>query len=608
MAKVRKLVRFLKPLSLIFFVGGLISFIYYPDHVAESTYMSEHALMPGGARCEIDEKVIGRWGKTLRTMSMDGVLQGMASIVPEYYVHTLEVRHESGRRQDEPELVRVGVGIVRARSGSGTEAIVVAGPVDSLTQDHGSSVPPVLLSLMQELSNAAWLHKDIIFLMYPKQFEYEAIGSWLESYVGGVVDEWGSSQLPRVGMLRTAICLDSDVGYKNAEVLYDGVDGRLPNLDLLNCAMREGRKTGVRLSLGNLFEDQSPRPSSHPALYSPLLNGIQDFLRWFRPYSPYPYTMTMVETFLSGLLRQAIGRPNGIHAIFQRYRIEALSVGTNPQVLASYGLRVGCVLEGLVRNANNLIETLHQSFYQYFLPHPFLYISIGHYMVSFGFVVLPSLVFLVNAVYLKAVPLRAYNAVRSGSMLLLGCLCLVLLNNREVVMMELGELAGYPPGVTMFGLFNILFLLHVMVVSPTLESLVSDVGASRPSPSLERVQASLVVALSPAIAVFCLGAIVNFAQSIFWVVLATPFSLFGMFAPTNKMVLSVMHGGLLVFVSPPAILAGMAWAFGREPLGFLESLVGEYEMFGGSLLPNFLLLYFPLFYSQLGSNPFLDTV
>lgn len=42
------------------------------------------------------------------------------------------------------------------------------------------------------------------------------------------------------------------------------------------------------------------------------------------------------------------------------------------------------IIEGCTRSLNNILERLHQSFFFYYLPAPYRYISIGDYMPGVG--------------------------------------------------------------------------------------------------------------------------------------------------------------------------------------------------------------------------------
>src|SRR5262245_14872708 len=46
--------------------------------------------------------------------------------------------------------------------------------------------------------------------------------------------------------------------------------------------------------------------------------------------------------------------------------------------------KFGRIIEGSTRSLNNILERLHQSFFFYYLPAPYRYISIGDYMPGVG--------------------------------------------------------------------------------------------------------------------------------------------------------------------------------------------------------------------------------
>ncbi|NXF42332.1 GPAA1 protein, partial [Nyctibius bracteatus] len=206
--------------------------------------------------------------------------------------------------------------------------------------------------------------KDIIFLVN----EHDLLGmeAWLEGYhdvnLTGIRSE---GTLGRAGAIQAAIALElsSDV-VTSLDVAVEGLDGRLPNLDLLNLFQAFCQKNGLLCTI----QGKLPRPDGDSlAAYGHRL-----------------------QTLLLMVLAQASGRPRGDHGLFLRYRIEALTLrGVNSFRQYKYDMTaVGKTLEGMFRKLNNLLERLHQSYFFYLLPSLSRFVSIGHYMPAVGFLLL----------------------------------------------------------------------------------------------------------------------------------------------------------------------------------------------------------------------------
>ncbi|NXP05286.1 GPAA1 protein, partial [Thinocorus orbignyianus] len=206
--------------------------------------------------------------------------------------------------------------------------------------------------------------KDIIFLVN----EHDLLGmeAWLEAYHDVNLTEIQSSgTLGRAGAIQAAIALElsSDV-VTSFDVAVEGLNGQLPNLDLLNLFHAFCQKNG-------------------------LLSTIQDKL----PRSDWdsvPAFAHSLQTLVLMVLAQASGQPRGDHGLFLRYRIEALTLrGVNSFRQHKFNMTtVGKTLEGMFRKLNNLLERLHQSYFFYLLPSLSRFVSIGVYMPAFGFLIL----------------------------------------------------------------------------------------------------------------------------------------------------------------------------------------------------------------------------
>lgn len=142
-----------------------------------------------------------------------------------------------------------------------------------------------------------------------------------------------------------------DHRFESIHVVYDGINGQLPNLDLLNTLVTiASGQMGIPTSLQQMWQ--------HSDSYKDRL-----------------------QTMLRGMLKQGLGHASGPHSSFIPYHVDAIT-------LQPYGegwqdeMAMGRVIESTFRSLNNLLEHLHQSFFFYLLMHGTRFVSIGTYLPS----------------------------------------------------------------------------------------------------------------------------------------------------------------------------------------------------------------------------------
>lgn len=193
--------------------------------------------------------------------------------------------------------------------------------------------------------------KDIILVFPPDS--RTGTQAWVDAY-HDAHDPHKVAPLPlKSGALQGAIAIDFPLEHRFSalQIIYDGVNGQLPNLDLVN-------------SVGNIASGQM---------------GIQSFIQGNRNHNgSYKHR---VETMLRAMLKQGLGYATGAHSSFIPYHVDAVT-------LQPYGkgfhdeMAMGRVIEGSFRSLNNLLEHLHQSFFFYLLMQRDRFVSIGTYLPS----------------------------------------------------------------------------------------------------------------------------------------------------------------------------------------------------------------------------------
>lgn len=192
--------------------------------------------------------------------------------------------------------------------------------------------------------------------------------AWVDAYHDSH-DPSRISPLPiKSGALQGAIALDyvQEHRFKSVHIVYDGINGQLPNLDLINSIVHiAGGQMGFGASLQGSWR---------------ISDKYADRLR----------------TMLRGMLTQGIGHATGAHSSFIPYHVDAVT-------LKPYGqgwqdeMALGRLIEGSFRSLNNLLEHLHQSFFFYLLMGKDRFVSIGTYLPS---AMLLGASFTVMAIYL----------------------------------------------------------------------------------------------------------------------------------------------------------------------------------------------------------------
>lgn len=196
--------------------------------------------------------------------------------------------------------------------------------------------------------------KDIIFLI-PSD---SAAGpkAWIDAYHDAHAPGQVDSLLIKSGALQGAVAVEYPAGpwghrFEKLHILYDGINGQLPNLDLINTAISIAKgQMGIGIVLQKMWKHN---------------NSYQERLL----------------TMLRGMLSQGLGHSSGPHSSFIPYHIDAITLQTVGDGWHDE-MSLGRALEGLIRSLNNLLEHFHQSFFFYLLMHADRFVSIGTYLPS----------------------------------------------------------------------------------------------------------------------------------------------------------------------------------------------------------------------------------
>lgn len=242
--------------------------------------------------------------------------------------------------------------ILQAPRGDATEAIVLVAAWKNAKGELNRNGVALVLTLARYFKRWSLWSKDIIFLFTPDSIAGPQ--AWVDAYHDAHDPRGGVASLPiKSGLLQGAIALDfaKEGRFKSVHIIYDGINGQLPNLDLINSV---NNIAGGQMGMGVAIQEMWHHDDKYP---------------------------TRLRTMLRGMMKQGLGLASGPHSSFIPYHVDAVT-------LQPFGdgwqdeMAMGRVVEGAFRSLNNLLEHLHQSFFFYLLMGRDRFVSIGTYLPS----------------------------------------------------------------------------------------------------------------------------------------------------------------------------------------------------------------------------------
>ncbi|CAG8954185.1 hypothetical protein HYFRA_00005805 [Hymenoscyphus fraxineus] len=343
-------------LSFLCIVIGVAWLLVLPlDNYSRKTYISENALLPGqvhtyfagsdqnvfrGYKREVDG--MGEWGNVEVNDKLEEFFKASGlKVARQKYEYTSAGETYSGENI---------YAILHAPRGDAEEAIVLVGAWTNVEGELNKSGVALVLTLARYFKRWSLWSKDIIFLITADS--RAGPQAWVDAYHD--THQKGVQSLPvKSGALQGAVVIDYpfDHRFESLHVVYDGINGQLPNLDLLNTVVSiASGQMGIGASLQKMWQ--------HTDTYKDRLT-----------------------TMLRGMMNQGLGHASGPHSSFIPYHVDAIT-------LQPYGegwqdeMAMGRVIESTFRSLNNLLEHLHQSFFFYLLMQSSRFVSIGTYLPS----------------------------------------------------------------------------------------------------------------------------------------------------------------------------------------------------------------------------------
>uniref|UniRef100_A0A093V2G4 GPI transamidase component GAA1 n=1 Tax=Talaromyces marneffei PM1 TaxID=1077442 RepID=A0A093V2G4_TALMA len=354
-------------ISLLCILVGVASLLVLPlDEYSRRTYVSENALLPGQVHTYFagsEQNIFRGYKRQLESVIPPAVQEGEGENEEQWKVVSDTVQgifraaglkvatqnyeyHSAGNVHKGQNVYS----IIHAPRGDATEAIVLVAAWRTIDGELNLNGVALALTLARYFKRWSLWSKDIIFLITPDS--KAGSQAWVDAYHD--MHSASAQPLPlKSGALQGALVIEYpfDHRFESLHIVYDGVNGQLPNLDLFNTAVSiAGGQMGIGTSLQEMWE--------HNNSYEKRL-----------------------ETMLRGMAKQGLGLAAGAHSSFIPYHIDAITLQTKGNGWQDE-MALGRTVEGLFRSLNNLLEHLHQSFFFYLLMHTNRFVSIGTYLPS----------------------------------------------------------------------------------------------------------------------------------------------------------------------------------------------------------------------------------
>lgn len=339
-----KFIRFIPTLSILLAIGSIAWILVLPiEGQYRTTYISENALMPAQATSyfrELEWNIVrgyrhdvhdfSHWEEAERTAVVEKWLQDIG-LKTNYFEDTLYA-------------------IMHAPRGDHTESMVVAVPWTTLDLQYNEGGIALAAALARYFSKLSIWSKNIIFV-FPKD-GHVALRSWVDAYHTKLDLTAGSIDAAIV--MEYGGTLDY---FESFAVEYEGINGQLPNLDLMNTANLIGFHEGLKYSIQGT-------PSSEI--------GVNTY--WSR-----------LRVLLRGIMKLTTAgliKPTPGCEAFSGWQIQAITIKAQGTEGSPDVTQFARIVDSTLRSVNNLLEKFHQSFFFYLMLSPSYFVSIGTYLPS----------------------------------------------------------------------------------------------------------------------------------------------------------------------------------------------------------------------------------
>ncbi|KAL1306028.1 hypothetical protein AAFC00_004156 [Neodothiora populina] len=528
------------------------------DDYSRRTYVSENAILPGqvhtyygGSEHNVfrayrhEVFAMNELSEDERTQKLADMLaaSGLKTCIQNYTYH-VSGQAKSGRNV---------YAVLQGPRADATEAMVLIGAWRNMNGEVNYSGVSLVLSLARYFKRWSIWSKDIIIVI-PSDSTYGP-QAWVDAYHDTHDPSTVSALDIKAGALQAAVAIDYPAGpwghrFDKLHIVYDGVNGQLPNLDLFNTAVNIANgQIGIGCTIQRMWDHDDKYPSR-------------------------------LQTMLRGMLSQALGHASGPHSSFMPYHIDAITLQT---VGAGWHdeMSLGRVVESVFRSVNNLLEHLHQSFFFYLLMHEHRFVSIGTYLPS---AMLIAVNFTITAILLwvkSGQPVRPdlkpaspiaekqpeMTVIKEGGDIAVIATESLAVAERDMFLPLAALFTVHVLGLVPFYVFNqapaktsdglTILSLACTVVAPVVIAAIFSRVLKLSAQNYLLMQCFSLLLLGAALSTL---ATLNFSQALFVGILAAPLSFVRSFSPPKssplvvRVLLAILAVAVMIATSPPAVL------------------------------------------------------
>ncbi|KAK6462897.1 Gaa1-like protein [Scheffersomyces coipomensis] len=365
-----KLIKLLPIVSLLLAISSVSWLLILPlEGNYRRTYISENALMPSQATSFFRES---EWN----------IVRGYREEVGKLEAESIEVRNQV----IESWLHEIGLitayhentlySIMHAPRGDDTEAMVLAVPWITSDDEYNEGAIALAVALSRYFTRLSIWSKNIIVVFV--EDNKVPLRKWVEAYHTSLEETAGS--------IEAAIVMEYGKNgdyFDYYELNYEGLNGQLPNLDLLNTLNLIGYHEGLHCVIQGTPSTELIKNTYFTRLRT-LVRGI-------------------IALTLTGI------KPKGQGCeAFSGWQIQAFTLKakgtTGPHDITQFGRLV----DSTFRSVNNLLEKFHQSFFFYLMLSTKNFVSIGTYLPSAVLMAVSFTFSSLGTILISGIPLNSF--------------------------------------------------------------------------------------------------------------------------------------------------------------------------------------------------------
>jgi len=371
-------------------VLGHMWFLVIPwPGMGQKTYIDENALQPGQVNTYWNWGDVHRADQYLaelerlrdRNATSDEVASFITIEFQKMGISASSQRY-SYKTPDETINGTNAYAVMSSPRASGTEAMVISASWLSRTGEGDGALNlrgvSTVLALANFLRGYSLWAKDLIFVVSDGYLD--GMHAWMSTYHGSNQSNMDAEPLELMsGVIWTALNIDyPGHSFSHLGVFFEGLNGRLPNQDLINSFHVISRHTGgVPMVIYDHLEPQeSP---GRMAELSGTPAWMPRFIKEDALANEYAYR---ARNLLRHVGYQSQGKANGVHGLLHQFRIDAITLFAVPAPGPHGFHAIGRIVESTLRTMNNLLERLHASFFFYLFLSSTTFLKIGTYLPS----------------------------------------------------------------------------------------------------------------------------------------------------------------------------------------------------------------------------------